>query len=99
MKSKLLQKVIYDVNQSREVVDGHRENIEGSSVPWRERETPPNRVNPAFDAEAGKEFPALLKRNYRSGRSYSAGSMPGFAPSVRGGITGQKKAPIIRMET
>jgi hypothetical protein len=38
MKSKLLKKISYGVDQSREVVDGQSENIEGSSVPWRERE-------------------------------------------------------------
>jgi hypothetical protein len=34
MKSKLLQKKSYGVNQSREVVDGQHENIEDSSRPW-----------------------------------------------------------------
>jgi hypothetical protein len=63
MRSKLLQKLGY--NQSREVVDGHQENIESSSLPSTGHRTPPNRVNPAFDAEAGKDFPGLLKRNYR----------------------------------
>jgi len=33
MKSKLLQKKSYDVNQSREVVDGQQENTEGSPEP------------------------------------------------------------------
>jgi hypothetical protein len=47
------------------VVDSQQENIKGSSVPWREQETPPNPVNPAFDAEARKDFPGLLKRNCR----------------------------------
>jgi hypothetical protein len=39
MKSKLLQKRSYRTTQLREVVDGQHENIEGSSVPWRGRET------------------------------------------------------------
>jgi hypothetical protein len=52
MKSKLLQKKSYGVNQSREVVDGQQENIEDSSSSWRGHETPPNPVNPAFGAEA-----------------------------------------------
>jgi hypothetical protein len=69
MKSKLLQKKSYAVNQSREVVDFQQENIEGSPLPWRGRESPPNPVNPAVDAEARKDFPALLKRNYRPARS------------------------------
>jgi hypothetical protein len=68
MKSKLLQKKSYDVNQSREVVDGQQENIEGSSLPWRGRETPPAPVNPAVGAEARKGFPSLLKRNYQPAR-------------------------------
>jgi hypothetical protein len=69
MKSKLLQKISYGVDQSNEVVDGQQENIEYSSVPWRERENPPNPVNPAFDAQARRDFPALLKRNYRAAGS------------------------------
>jgi hypothetical protein len=40
MKSKLLQKKSYGVNQSHEVVDGQQENIEDSSSPWRGHETP-----------------------------------------------------------
>jgi hypothetical protein len=38
MKSKLLQKISYGVNQSREAVNDQQENIEDSSVPWRECE-------------------------------------------------------------
>jgi hypothetical protein len=63
MKSKLLQKISYGVNQSRELVDGQQEN--GSFRPTKGRETPPNWVNQEFDAEAGKDFPALMKRNCR----------------------------------
>jgi hypothetical protein len=69
MKSKLLQKKSYGVNQSREVVDGQQENIEDSSLPWRGHETPPSPVDPAVDAQAGKDFPGLLKRNCRPARS------------------------------
>jgi hypothetical protein len=65
MISKLLQKLTYGVNQSREVVDGQEKNIEHSSETWTGREPRPNRVNPAFDAEVGKDFPGLLKHNYR----------------------------------
>jgi hypothetical protein len=65
MKAKLLQKISYGVNQSREVVAGQQENIVGSSLPWRGHKTPPNPVNPAVDAQVRKDFPGLLKRNYR----------------------------------
>jgi hypothetical protein len=65
MRSKLLQKLTHGVNQSREVVDGHRENIGDSPSPWRGRGILPNPVNPAVDAQAGKDSSALLKRNYR----------------------------------
>jgi hypothetical protein len=67
MKSNLLQKPSY--NQSREVVDGHGENIGDSPLPYRGHGIPPNPVNPAVDAQAGKDSSALLERNYRSGRS------------------------------
>ena len=63
MKSKLLQKISYDVNQSREVVDGQEENIDSPS-PWSGL-SPRNPVNPAFDADARKGLPSLLKRNYQ----------------------------------
>jgi hypothetical protein len=69
MKSKLLQKISYGFSQSREVVNGQQENTEDSSMPRRGHETPLNPVNPAFDAQARKDFPALLKRNYRPARS------------------------------
>jgi hypothetical protein len=68
MKSKLLQQMSYCVNQSREGLDGQQENIEGSSLPRRGDEILPNPVNPAFDTEARKDFPALLKRNYRTAK-------------------------------
>jgi hypothetical protein len=63
MKSKLLLKKSYGVNQSREEVDGQREN--DSSRRTKRHGTPPNPVNPAVDAEARKGFPSLLTRNYR----------------------------------
>jgi hypothetical protein len=69
MKSKLLQKKSYCLNNSREGLDGQQENIEGSSSPWRGHGIPPDPVNPAVDAEARGGFPALLKRNYRPARS------------------------------
>jgi hypothetical protein len=65
MKSKLLQKKAYGLNKSRAGLDGQQENIEGSSSPSRGHETPPNPVNPVFNAQARKDFPGLLKRNYR----------------------------------
>jgi hypothetical protein len=57
MKSKLLQKITYDVNQLREVVDGQQEKIESSLVPWRERENPTGRVRPATGTQARKDLP------------------------------------------
>jgi hypothetical protein len=62
VKSKLLQKINYVVDQSREVVDGQQKN--DSSRPTNGHETPRNPVNPAV-AQAGENFPGLLKRNYR----------------------------------
>jgi hypothetical protein len=41
MKSKLLQKLTYGVSQSREAVDGHREKIGDSPLPWRGHVAPP----------------------------------------------------------
>jgi hypothetical protein len=49
MKSKLLQKKNYGVNQAREVVDGQQEN--DSSRPTKGHNTAPNHVNPAVDAQ------------------------------------------------
>lgn len=54
MKSKLLQKISYGANQPREVIDGQHQNIEGSSVPGRGHENPPDRVHPAVDAQSRK---------------------------------------------
>jgi hypothetical protein len=34
MKSKLLQKISNGINQAREVVDGKKENIGDSPLPW-----------------------------------------------------------------
>jgi hypothetical protein len=69
MKSKLLQKKSYGLDQSRDVVDGQQENNEDSSVPWRGRETPLNPVSPAVDAQARKNVPGLLKHGRRPARS------------------------------
>jgi hypothetical protein len=69
MKSKLLQKIIYGVNQSPEVVNGQQENTEDSSVPWRGHGTTHNPVTPAVNAQARKDFPGLLKRCCRPARS------------------------------
>jgi hypothetical protein len=69
MKSKLLQKKNYGVNQSRVVVDGQQENIEDSSMPRKGPQTPPNRANPAVDAQAHNDFPRLLKHGCRPTRS------------------------------
>jgi hypothetical protein len=69
MKSKLLQKKSYGLNQSRVVVDGQQENFEDSSVPRKGHETPPNRVNPAVDPQAREDFPDLLKPGCRPARS------------------------------
>jgi hypothetical protein len=63
MKSKLLQQLRN--NQSRGVIDGQRENIEDSSTLTKGHKTLPNPVNPAVDAQARKDLPALLTRNYR----------------------------------
>jgi hypothetical protein len=68
-KSKLLQKKSCGVSQSREVVDGQQENIEDSSLPWKGRGTRPNPINQAVDAQPARDFPGLLKRNYRPARS------------------------------
>jgi hypothetical protein len=56
MKSKLLQRKSYGVNQSREVVGSQQKSVENSSVPWRERENPPGRVSPTTGAQARKDF-------------------------------------------
>jgi hypothetical protein len=69
MKSKLLQKKGYDVNQSREVVDGQKERIEGSSMRWSGHETPHNPVNPSFDPGTRKDFHSLPKHSCRRARS------------------------------
>jgi hypothetical protein len=55
MKSKLLQKISYGVNQALEVVDGQKEN--DSSRPTNGHGTLRNPVNPAAEARAGKDFP------------------------------------------
>jgi hypothetical protein len=44
MKSKLLQKKSYGVNQSHEGLDGQQENIEDSSTPRKGHQPPPDRV-------------------------------------------------------
>jgi hypothetical protein len=60
MKSKLLQKQSYCLNNSREGLDGQKEN--DSSRPTKGHETPSNPVNPAV-AQASRDTPVLLKRN------------------------------------
>jgi hypothetical protein len=57
MKSKLLQKMTFGVNQSREVADRPQENIEYPSTPWRERENPTGRIRPATGTQARKDLP------------------------------------------
>jgi hypothetical protein len=69
MKSKLLQKISHGPNRPREVVNSPQQSTEDSSVPWPGRETPPNPVNPAVDAQAGNGFPSLLKHGCRPARS------------------------------
>jgi hypothetical protein len=64
VRSKLLQKI-----QSREVVNGKRENTEGSSMPWKGHVAPPIPINRAVDVEARNGFPGLLMRDYRPARS------------------------------
>jgi hypothetical protein len=59
----------YERDQSHDAVDGQQENIEDSSTPRKGHQTPPDPVNPAVDAQARKDFPALLKRSYRPARS------------------------------
>jgi hypothetical protein len=61
MKFKLLQRTCYGVDQSNDVVDGQQEN--DSSRPTKGHKTAPNPINLAVDAQARKDFPALLKRN------------------------------------
>jgi hypothetical protein len=61
MKSKLLQKQVVAVNQSRAVSDSQQKPTEDSSVPWRERENPPGRVSPPVEALDHKDSPALLR--------------------------------------
>jgi hypothetical protein len=65
MKSKLLQKISYGVNQSRAVVAGQRKNTEDSSMPWRARENPPGRVSPPVEALDHKDSPGLLRYDGR----------------------------------
>jgi hypothetical protein len=70
MKSKLLQKISYGVDQSREVVDGQQEN--DSSRPTKGHETPRNPMNPAVDSQVRDVLPGLLKRNYPPARSWTS---------------------------
>jgi hypothetical protein len=56
MKSKLLKKK-NSGHRPCGVVNTQQENIQDSSVPWRGRENPPDRVNPAVAAQARKDFP------------------------------------------
>jgi hypothetical protein len=65
MKSKLLQKISYGLDQSPEVVNGQQENTEDSSVLRRGHETTPNPVHEAVDAQARKDSPSLLRYDDR----------------------------------
>jgi hypothetical protein len=69
MRSKLLQKQNYGLNQSRKVVDVQQENIEDSSLPWRRHERSPNPVHHPVDSQARTDFPGLLERGWRPARS------------------------------
>jgi hypothetical protein len=69
LKSKLLQKKSYGLSQSHDAVGGQHQNNEDSSAPWKGHQAPANRVNPAVDAQARKDFPGLLKHGWRSARS------------------------------
>jgi hypothetical protein len=64
-----VQKKSSGSNQLRELVDGQHESIEDSSTPRKGHQPPPDRVNPAADAQARKDFPGLLKCNCRPARS------------------------------
>jgi hypothetical protein len=69
MKSKLLQRKRYCLDQSDALLDDQQENTEDSSAPWKGQQTPPDRVDPAVDAQARKDFPGLLKRSCRPTKS------------------------------
>jgi hypothetical protein len=77
MNSKLLKKK-NGGKQPREGLDDQQEN--DLSRPTKGHETLHNRVNPAVDARAIKDFPGLLKRNYRPakpGEPVARGTMSG----------------------
>jgi hypothetical protein len=63
MKSKLLQKKSYGLNQSHGGMNGQQESIEDSSVPWWERENPPGRVSPTTGSPQG--LPSVVKHACR----------------------------------
>jgi hypothetical protein len=65
MKSKLLQKVNFGVNQSHGVVDSQQGKIESSSMPWRARENPPGRVSRPVEALDHNDSPGLLRYDDR----------------------------------
>lgn len=60
MRSKLLQKIGYGLDQSGQVLDSQQTNIEDSQEPsTTHHETPHNPANLSVDALAEREFPAL----------------------------------------
>jgi hypothetical protein len=66
VKSKLLQKISHSqAHQSDELFDDQQD----PSAPWRDRENPLGRVNPATGTQARKDFPRLLKHGCRSATS------------------------------
>jgi len=65
MRSKLLQKIGYGLDQTGEVMDQQQKNIEDTSEPQDHHETEHNAVNLSSDAVAEKEFPGLGRRQFR----------------------------------
>jgi hypothetical protein len=67
MKSKLLKKKSYAINQLCEVVAGQHEN--DLSRPTKGQENPPNPYTREVDTKIRRDTPALLKRNSRTARA------------------------------
>jgi hypothetical protein len=65
MRSKLLQKLGYGLEQSGEVMDQQQKNIEDTAQPKDNNETEHNVVNMSTDAVAEKDFPGLGRRQMR----------------------------------
>jgi len=65
MRSKLLQKISYGLDQSGEVMDHQQKNVEDTAEPQGNNETEHNAVNLSSDAIAEKEFPGLGRRQFR----------------------------------